>query len=119
MDAYCLWTKNAKPKLKGSLLFTLMARDLKKIKDVAVLITKQIGGSPDEDSEMIADHGIKGNGIMYCYEFNTKIHVKVSRGQKVWIIDNEKDWLNRVLIYTSCGRIVEIDFDELLCTEAD
>ena len=96
-----------------------MARDLKKIKDIAVLITKQIGGSPEKDSEMLPDYGIKGTGILYCYEFNTKLHVKISRGQKVWIIDDEKDWLDRVLIYTNCGRIVEIDFDELLYTEAD
>tara|TARA_R100000664_G_C2757800_1_gene146236 strand:+ start:3598 stop:3888 length:291 start_codon:yes stop_codon:yes gene_type:complete len=96
-----------------------MTRDLEKIKKIAKLITKQIGGSPVEDQEMLPEYGIQGSGILYCYEYNTKLHVKVSRGQKVWLIDSARDFLNRVLIYTNCGRIVEIDFDELICTEAD
>ena len=100
-------------------LVTLMARDLEKIKDIAKLVTKQIGGSPEEDQEMLPEYGIEGSGILYCYEYNTKLHVKVNRGQKAWIIDDERDFLNRVLIYTNCGRIVEIDFDDLICTEAD
>ena len=56
---------------------------------------------------------------MYCREYGTRAFVKISRGQKVWVIDDEKDELNKVLIYTSCGRIVMIDYDELIYTECD
>ena len=96
-----------------------MARDLDKFKERAKLITKQIGGSPPEDQELLFEYGIEGTGIVYWYDYNTKLHVKICRGQKAWIIDDERDLLNRVLIYTNCGRIVEIDFDDLICTEAD
>ena len=80
---------------------------------------KQIGGSPEEDSPLVPEYGIVGNGIIYCCEYGTRSFVKLARGQKVWVIDDEKDDLNRVLIYTSCGKIVRIDYEELIYTECD
>jgi len=100
-------------------LVTLMGRSIEYVKEVAGLITKQISGSPEEDHELFPDYGIQGTGGIYCYQYGTRAYIKIARGQKVWVIDSKKDHLDRVLIYTSCGRIVEIDFGELFCTEAD
>ena len=96
-----------------------MALTRKEIKEFCSRIIKQVGGSPDEDEPLVPEYGIKGSGIMYCREYGTRAFVKISRGQKVWVIDDEKDELNKVLIYTSCGRIVMIDYDELIYTEGD
>ena len=119
MMRYCLRPPRYKNEDAVWSLITLMARSAEYIKEVAGLITKQLGGSPQEDQKLIPDYGIGGTGALYCYQYGTRAYIKISRGQKVWIINKKKDHLNRVLIYTSCGRIVEIDFDELFCTEAD
>ena len=119
MKHYCSPSVKHKNKVMYSTLVILMARSTDHIKEIAGLITKQLGGSPEEEQELFPDYGIKGTGAMYCYQYGTRAYIKIARGQKVWIIDDEKDHLNRVLIYTSCARIVEIDFDELLCTESD
>lgn len=89
------------------------------IKDFCARVIKQVGGSPDEDLPLLPEYGIIGSGILYCREYGTRSFVKISRGQKAWLIDDEKDELNKVLIYTSCGKIVMIDYDELIYTECD
>ena len=119
MKHYCSPSNIHKNKVARDSLVTLMARSADHIKEIAGLITKQLGGSPEEDRELFPDYGIQGTGVIYCYQYGTRAYIKIGRGQKVWIIDDDKDHLNRVLIYTSCGRIVEIDFDQLICTESD
>lgn len=100
-------------------LFRDMGRNIQNIKDLCVQIGNQLAGRPDENLELIPEYGIIGNGILYCYEYTTKNYIPIARGQKVFIIDIEADFLNRVLIYTSCARIIKIDFDELIYTECD
>ena len=68
---------------------------------------------------LIPEYGLSGSGALYCLEYNTRSYIKICRGQKVYMLHNVKDNLNRVLIYTTCGRIVEIDEDELIYTEFD
>tara|TARA_R110000824_G_scaffold10568_5_gene46443 strand:+ start:2679 stop:3053 length:375 start_codon:yes stop_codon:yes gene_type:complete len=119
MMRYCPRQQIYKNKVVSVALVTLMTRSVEHVKEIADLITKQLGGNPQEDQELVPDYGIGGTGALYCYQYGTRAYIKIARGQKVWIIDEKKDHLNRVLIYTSCGRIVEIDFDELFCTEAD
>jgi len=96
-----------------------MAVTREEIKDFVSKVIKQVGGSPDEDFPLVPEYGIIGGGIIYCCEYGTRAFVKLARGQKIWVIDDEKDDLNRVLIYTSCGKIVRIDYDELIYTECD
>lgn len=96
-----------------------MALTRNEIKDFCTRVVKQIGGSPDEDEILIPEYGIAGTGILYCREYGTRVFVKISRGQKAWLVDDEKDELNKVLIYTQCGKIVMIDYDELIYTEFD
>ena len=93
MKHYCSPYKKHKNKVRPGPLVTLMGRSI--------------------------EYGIQGTGGIYCYQYGTRAYIKIARSQKVWVIDSKKDHLDRVLIYTSCGRIVEIDFGELFCTEAD
>ena len=62
---------------------------------------------------MIPEYYIKGRGDVYCFQPSSKTYVKILRNQKVYVLDEKKDFINRILIYTNCGRIVEIDYDEL------
>ena len=97
-----------------------MARNTENIAAIAKQVAKQIGGNPIEDVPLIPEYGIVGSGgSLYCYEYGTRAYVKIDRGQKVYLIDGEVNHINRVLIYTSCGRIVEIEIGELLYTECD
>ena len=96
-----------------------VALTTKQIKDFCKQVLKQLAGDPDEDIPLVPEYGIKGSGILYCREYSTRAFVKISRGQKAWLVDDEKDELNKVLIYTSCGKIVMIDYDELIYTECD
>lgn len=96
-----------------------MGRSIENIKDLCTQIINQLSGKPDEDVELVPEYGIVGTGIMYCYEYTTKNYVPVSRGQKVFVLDLTPDDLNRVLIYTTCARIVRIDIEELIYTECD
>jgi predicted flavoprotein YhiN len=107
-----------KKQVDGSLV-TLMARDLELIKQTAAQIMRQIKGMTDEDDILLPEYGITGPGILYCYEYGTRAYIKIDRGQKAYMLDENPNHLNRVLIYTSCGKLVEIDFDELICTEFD
>ena len=96
-----------------------MTASREQIKDFITRVIKQAGGSAPEDEPLIPEYGIRGKGIIFCCEYGTRAFVKITRGQKVWLIDDDKDDLNRVLIYTSCGKIVRIDNDELIYTECD
>ena len=100
-------------------LVTLMARDLEMIKQTAAQIMRQIKGMTDEDDTLVPEYGIIGPGILYCYEYGTRAYIKIERSQKAYMLDDIPDDLNRVLIYTSCGKLIEIDFDELIYTEFD
>mgnify|MGYP003114296919 CR=1 FL=1 len=53
-----------------------MTRDLEKIKKIAKLITKQIGGSPVEDQEMLPEYGIQGSGIIIQNYMSKSVGVK-------------------------------------------
>ena len=89
------------------------------VKDFVTKVIKQIGGNPDEDQEMIPEYGVDGSGILYCCEYGTRAFVKIARGQKAWVIEHEKDGLDRILIYTQCGKIVRMNHEEIIYTECD
>jgi len=96
-----------------------MAASREYIKDFITRVIKYIGGDFDEDDEIIPEYGIVGSGLLYCSEYGTRNFVKVSRGQKAWVIDDEKDDLDRILIYTQCGKIVKINHEEVIYTGCD
>jgi hypothetical protein len=96
-----------------------MAISKTEIKDFVMKVIKQISGSLDEDETMVPEYGIQGTGILYCCEYGTRAFVKIARGQKAWVVDDEKDDLDRILIYTQCGKIVKINHEEIIYTEFD
>lgn len=96
-----------------------MKRATKDLKALLSKIVKQTSGDIDEDEFLIEEYGIKSGNSLYCLEYNTRAYIKICRGQKCFMLGSTIDHLNRVLIYTSCGRIIEIDIDELIKTEFD
>jgi len=72
-----------------------------------------------EDEALVPEYGISGKGFLYCYEYGTRSYIKIARGQKAWLVSDEKDELDRVLIYTQCGKIVKIELEEIIYTEFD
>ena len=70
-----------------------------------------------EDVELIPEVGIKGSGIVFCYNPDSKSFVRIRRGQKAIILDEYED--DEVLIYTHDGFVVIIKTKELLFTGFD
>ena len=89
----------------------------KKIK----LAVKQLNGSVieaiDDDGnpvELLPEIGIgSGEGYLHCYSPGNKRFIKISKGQKAYIIDNMDNDKEKCLIYTWDGYLVEISVDEI------
>jgi len=83
------------------------------------LIFNQLRGEVDENTELVPEVAIKGEGIMYCYQPYEKIFTKISRGTKAHILDDTPNYNDEILIYTFTGYIVRISVDELDYTGFD
>tara|TARA_Y100001938_G_scaffold129534_1_gene184549 strand:+ start:179 stop:463 length:285 start_codon:yes stop_codon:yes gene_type:complete len=84
--------------------------DLERQKKLIRQIIKQLSGDVDENVDLVPEYGIEGTGHMFCFQPSTRSFVKIYKNQNIYVlgkIDNEK----RLLIYTTCGKIVEIDSD--------
>tara|TARA_R110000824_G_scaffold384450_1_gene578450 strand:+ start:628 stop:915 length:288 start_codon:yes stop_codon:yes gene_type:complete len=95
-----------------------MAHDKTKSKLIKQLI-KQISGKLTEEDELIPEVAISGTGEIWCYEPITKMHKKVYRGVKAYILYENYDHYNRTLIYTINGDMICIEPKELLHTGYD
>jgi hypothetical protein len=95
-----------------------MTKNDDKAKLVKQLI-KQISGELTEKDELIPEVAINGAGEIWCYEPITRMHKKVYRGVKAYILYENYDHYNRTLIYTINGDMVCIDPEELLHTGYD
>ena len=83
-------------------------------------IIRQLSGkTDDEGSPLIPEVALQGSGCIYCYAPDKRHIVKVTRGIKAYILDENEDDLGRVLIYTWNGQMVEIEPKELLHTGFD
>ncbi len=87
--------------------------------DLVKKIMKQISGTLDEKETLVPEVAIKGSGDMWCFDPVTKIHKKIYRGVKAFILYENYDYLGRALIYTLAGDMVCIEPDELLHTGYD
>jgi hypothetical protein len=77
-------------------------------------ILKQISGEASElEGDLIPQMAIKGRGHVHCYNPSSREFVSVTRGTKVFIIEEENE-LGKVLIYTYQGHVVEIEAKELI-----
>lgn len=82
-------------------------------------ILKQISGSLTEDDELIPEVAIIGSGELWCWDPTGRVHKKIYRGVKAFILYENYDNLGRTLIYTHAGDMVCIEPEELLITGFD
>ena len=88
------------------------------------LAVRQLNGTldhtgVDKESELIPEVAIKGSGLIFCFSPGKKRFVKVSRGIKGYIIDTVKTNVEKYLVYTWDGHLVEIYREELIFTGFD
>lgn len=82
-------------------------------------IIKQISGELTEEDELIPEIAIIGSGDMWCYDPVNRIHKKIYRGVKAYILYENYDSFGRTLIYTHAGDMVCIDPEEIIHTGYD
>jgi hypothetical protein len=82
-------------------------------------LIKQISGNLTEEDELIPEVAIDGAGEMWCWDPASRMHKKISRGIKAFIIQENFDDFGRSLIYTLNGDMVCIEPEELLHTGSD
>ena len=89
------------------------------LNDFVKLLIKQISGNLTEEDELIPEVAINGSGEMWCWDPAARIHKKIYRGVKAFIIQENFDDFGRTLIYTLNGEMVCIEPEELLHTGYD
>jgi hypothetical protein len=87
--------------------------------DLVKKIMKQISGTLTEKDDLIPEVAIKGAGELWCWDPVSKIHKKLYRGVKAFILYENYDNFGRTLIYTHPGDMVCIDPEEILHTGYD
>lgn len=82
---------------------------------------RQVAGiARRKDGELLPEVSIRGsNGIIFCYYAPYKGFIKISRGTKAFIVDEDTISPDCVIIYTFDGHLVEIEKDELIFTGYD
>tara|TARA_R110002110_G_scaffold149291_1_gene340609 strand:- start:710 stop:949 length:240 start_codon:yes stop_codon:yes gene_type:complete len=73
------------------------------LNDFVKLLIKQISGNLTEEDELIPEVAINGSGEMWCWDPAARIHKKIYRGVKAFIIQENFDDFGRTLIYTLNG----------------
>tara|TARA_R100001509_G_C4765037_1_gene181087 strand:- start:37 stop:321 length:285 start_codon:yes stop_codon:yes gene_type:complete len=91
---------------------------LEEQKELIKQIIRQLSGDVDEDIKLVPESILIGHGYMFCFQPSSKSFVKIYRNQKVYVIDENKNE-NKLLIYTSCGKIVYIDSDQVYYSDFD
>jgi hypothetical protein len=82
-------------------------------------LIKQITGKLTEEDELIPEVAIEGSGEIWCFDPINRIHKKIYRGVKAYILYENYDHYNRTLIYTLNGDMVCIEPEKLLHTGYD
>jgi hypothetical protein len=90
------------------------------IKNRIEMIIKQFSGKVEEsDGEMVPEVAVKGHsGDIHCYSPIKNRFIRIHRGTKAFVLE-PRQVNNKVLIYTFDGRILEIEWDELIHTGFD
>lgn len=79
-------------------------------------LLNQLSGEVDESEELIPEYAIKGKGIIWCWDPNSREHKPIPRGIKVYIVYKNYDHLGRFLVYTVHGELICIDEEEIYYT---
>jgi len=82
-------------------------------------LIKQISGKLTEEDTLIPEVAIDGTGSMWCWDPVSRMHKKIYRGIKAFIIQEDFDDFGRTLIYTLNGEMICIEPEELLHTGYD
>jgi|TARA_A100000164_G_C21798319_1_gene719379 hypothetical protein len=82
-------------------------------------IIKQISGNLTETDELLPEIAIGGSGEVWCWDPANRIHKKIYRGVKAFILQENYDNFGRTLIYTHAGDMICIDPEEILHTGYD
>ena len=82
-------------------------------------IIKQISGDLTEEDTLVPEVAICGSGEMWCYDPVHKIHKKIYRGVKAFILYENYDILGRSLIYTHNGDMICIEPEDIIHTGYD
>ena len=82
-------------------------------------LIKQISGELTEEDALIPEVAIDGTGAIWCWDPANRIHKKIYRGIKAFILQENFDDFGRTLIYTLYGEMVCIEPEELLYTGYD
>ena len=88
-------------------------------KDAKSELIKQISGNLTEEDELIPEIAIDGTGDLWCWDPLNRMHKKIYRGVKAFILYENYDNFGRTLIYTLGGDMICIDPDELIHTGCD
>lgn len=86
--------------------------DIEHQKKLIRQIIKQLSGEVDEEVDLVPEYGINGDGYMFCFQPSSRSFVKIYKNQNVYVL-GELDEGKKLLIYTTCGKIVEIDTDKV------
>jgi len=81
-------------------------------------IIKQLSGEIDETKRLVPEYTIPGKGYLFCLQPSSRSFIKINKNQKVFVLD-QIIGSDKLLIYTSCGKIVEIHKDKLYLTDSD
>ena len=82
-------------------------------------LIKQISGELTEEDELIPEVAIPGKGEIWCWDPANRLHKRIYRGIKAFILQEDFDDFGRTLIYTLNGEMVCIEPEELLHTGYD
>ena len=94
--------------------------EIQRQKDLLKQIVSQLSGDIDEEVELVPAHGICGEtgGYMFCFQPSTRSFIKIYKNQKIYILGEYNEG-KKILIYTTCGKIVEIEADKVYVTDFD
>jgi len=86
----------------------------KHITDTLKQIVEQVSGKiSDNEIELVPEYMIKGSGILYCLSSDNRTFIKITRGAKIYIVQENYDVNNKTLVYTYGGDIILVDPDEI------
>ncbi len=77
-----------------------------------------MSGDVDEAVGLVPEYGISGTGYMFCFQPSTRSFIKIYKNQKIYILGEYNEG-KKILIYTTCGKIVEIEADKVYVTDFD
>jgi len=78
-------------------------------------IIKQITGNlPEDHGDLLPTVLIKGSGYIGCYDITQRNVAMIARGVVCYVLDEKKDELDRIMVYTINGEVILIEESEII-----